>query len=71
MTRSRTVYRIRVGVHLDDKWSSWFSGFDIAPLGEDETLLEGAVPDQAALHAVLTKIRDLGLPLLSVHRVGV
>lgn len=71
MTGSRTVYRIKVGVHLDGKWSNWFNGFDISPQGEGETLLEGAVPDQAALYVVLTKIRDLGLPLLSVQRVEV
>ncbi len=53
---------------LDEKWSDWFDGFTIAPQG-DETLLIGPVADQAALHGLLAKIRDLGLPLLSIKRV--
>jgi hypothetical protein len=63
------VYSITIGVHLDDKWSTWFEGFDIVPQTEGWTLLTGAVSDQAELHAVLTKVRDLGLPLLSVQQV--
>jgi hypothetical protein len=63
------VYRIRVKGSLDRKWSDWFDGFAIMPQPDDETSLVGTVPDQAALHGVLTKIRDLGLPLLMVQRV--
>jgi hypothetical protein len=63
------VYCIRVKGSLDRKWSDWFDGFTICPQANDETLLTGTVADQAALHGLLAKIRDLGLPLLSVKRV--
>jgi len=63
------VYHIRVKGLLGAKWSDWFDGFTITPQADDETLLAGPVPDQAALHGLLAKIRDLGLPLLSVKRV--
>jgi hypothetical protein len=62
------VYQIRVKGNLDRKWSDWFDGLTIAPQADDETLLVGPVADQAALHGLLAKIRDLGLPLLSVER---
>ncbi len=64
------LYEIRVKGSLDRKWADWFDGFTITPLEDDETLLAGPVADQAALHGVLAKIRDLGLPLLSVQRVA-
>ncbi len=63
------VYHIRVKGNLDQKWSDWFDGFAITPQAGDETLLTGPVADQAALHGLLAKIRDLGLPLLSVKRM--
>jgi hypothetical protein len=62
------VYQIRVKGNLDRKWSDWFDGLTIAPQAGDETLLVGPVSDQAALHGLLAKIRDLSLPLLSVER---
>jgi hypothetical protein len=65
----RAVYQIRVKGNLDRKWSDWFDGFTIVPQANDETLLTGPVADQAALHGLLSKIRDLGLPLLLVRRV--
>ena len=65
----QAVYQIRVKGALDKKWSDWFDGLTIRPQGDDETLLAGPVADQAALHGLLGKIRDLGLPLLSVRRV--
>jgi hypothetical protein len=65
----RGVYEIRVKGNLDLRWSDWFDGFAIAPVGDDETLLTGSVADQAALHGLLHKIRDLGLPLLTVQRL--
>jgi hypothetical protein len=63
------VYQIRVKGILDPQWSDWFDGFAVIPLVGGETLLAGRVSDQAALHGLLVKIRDLGLPLLSLNRV--
>jgi len=63
------IYQITVKANLDVKWSDWFDGFTITPLGNSETSLTGLVVDQAALHGLLSKIRDLGLPLLLVRRV--
>jgi hypothetical protein len=63
------IYQIRVKGNLDEKWSEWFDGFTITPQANDETLLSGPVADQAALHGLLARIRDLGLPLLSVKRL--
>ncbi|GCE29785.1 hypothetical protein KDA_52690 [Dictyobacter alpinus] len=62
-------YEIRIQGHLDDKWADWFDGLTIRREDNGETLLTGPVVDQAALHGVLRKVRDLGLPLLSVSRV--
>jgi hypothetical protein len=63
-----SIYRIRVKGNLDLKWSDWFDGFEIISEEDNETLLIGPVVDQAALHGMLNKIRDLGLPILSVRR---
>jgi hypothetical protein len=63
-----SIYQIRVRGNLDQKWSDWLGGLAITPQPGDETLLAGLVADQAALHGLLAKIRDLGLPLLSVER---
>jgi hypothetical protein len=60
------AYRITVQGQLDPKWSDWFDGFTVASQGEEETVLVGQALDQAALHGLLAKIRDLGLPLLCV-----
>lgn len=65
-----SVYQIVVKGNLDGKWSAWFDGFSAVPQADDETLLSGLVADQAALHGLLTRIRDLGLPLLSVKRLA-
>ena len=61
-------YQIRVNGHLDSRWSDWFDGFRIMHCDED-TMLSGCVPDQAALHGILEKIRDLGLTILLVERL--
>jgi hypothetical protein len=63
------IYQIRVKGTLEERWSDWFDGFTLTPQVNHETLLTGPVTDQAALHGLLSKIRDLGLPLLSVKRV--
>jgi hypothetical protein len=62
------IYHIRVKGTLDQRWSDWFDGLSITPQPGDETLLSGPVADQAALHGLLSKVRDLGLPLLLVKR---
>mgnify|MGYP001126634357 CR=1 FL=1 len=63
------VYEIRVQGHLETSWASWFDGLSLCREGDGETVLRGAIVDQAALHGVLARIRDLGLPLVSVRRV--
>jgi hypothetical protein len=63
------IYRIRIKGHLAAHWAEWFDGMTITSLDNGETLIEGAVVDQAALHGMLNHIRDLGLPLLAVDRV--
>lgn len=63
-----TIYEIRVEGHLDPCWSDWLEGLTIACLENGETLLTGSLPDQAALHGVLAKIRDLNLVLVSFTR---
>jgi ABC-type multidrug transport system ATPase subunit len=62
-------YEIRVRGHLDGDWSDWFDGLRIEPIEGGETRLHGPIADQSALHGVLTKIRDSGLPLLSFQRI--
>ena len=69
-SQGERVYHIRVEGNLDDKWADWFDGFVMAPRGNGETLLTGAVADQAALQGVLGKIHSLGLPLLLVAQTG-
>ncbi len=59
-------YEIRVRGLLDSHWSAWFEGLTLTHLGNGQTLIAGAIQDQAALHGILAKIRDLGLHLLSV-----
>ena len=62
------TYQIRVKGKLDQKWAARFDGFIITSLANDETRLTGLVADQSALHGILARIRDLGLPLLLVKR---
>ena len=62
------VYEIRVQGHLDRRWSDWFEGLTISYEGEDITVLRGSLVDEAALHGMLIKVRDLALPLLAVSR---
>jgi hypothetical protein len=63
------LYEIRLKGHLDDRWATWFGDLTLTREDNGETLLTGPVIDQAALHGLLRKVRDLGMPLLSVTRV--
>src|SRR5437870_2897296 len=63
------VYQIRIEGHLGREWADWFEGLTLTLEDNGETLLTGPVVDQAALHGLLRKVRDLGIPLLSVSRV--
>jgi hypothetical protein len=64
------IYQIRIEGHLDDQWTDWFLGLSFCLEENGDTLLTGPVADQAALYGLLRKVRDLGLPLVSVNRVG-
>jgi hypothetical protein len=63
------VYQIRIYGHLGQQWMDWFEGMAITLEEEDETLLTGPVIDQATLHGLLKKVRDLGMSLVSVNRL--
>jgi hypothetical protein len=64
------LYEIRLKGHLDDRWGDWFGGLTITLEDNGDTLLTGPVVDQAALHGLLKRVRDLGMPLLSVNFVS-
>jgi len=61
------IYEIRLTGHLDETWTAWFDGLTITLEDNGDTLLTGPVVDQAALHGLLKKVRDLGLPLQSIN----
>jgi hypothetical protein len=66
--RTPVLYEIRVKGHIGDSWSSWFEGMAIRHEESGETVLSGPLVDEAALHGVLIKIRDLGLSLIELRR---
>ena len=63
------VYQLRIEGHLGCQWTDWFGGLTITLEDNGDTLLTGPVVDQAALHGLFKKVRDLGMPLVSVNRV--
>ncbi|MEZ4593595.1 MAG: hypothetical protein R3D55_20990 [Chloroflexota bacterium] len=66
MTNKPTIYQIRIGGQLGEPWTEWFDQMTLTQAANGDTLLTGPVVDQAALHGLLRKVRDLGLPLISV-----
>ncbi len=62
-------YEIRLGGHLEPRWAAWFDGMALIQQGDGTTVIHGPVIDQAALHGLLQRVRDLGLPLLAVTRL--
>lgn len=62
-------YEMRLGGRLDERWEGWFDGMTVADAGDGTTVIRGPVPDQAALHGLLQRVRDLGLPLISVTSI--
>jgi hypothetical protein len=70
MRMAQESYLIRVKGHLGEQWDEWFDGFTITNIEDGEAILCGTNVDQAALHGVLMKVRDLGLPLLAVSLVN-
>jgi len=65
-----SIYEIRVRGHLESRWSEWFDGLLLTCHSDGTTVLRGQLPDQAALHGALQKLRDLGVPLISVTDLG-
>ena len=63
-------YEIRLKGHLDGRWAAWFDGLNLSREGDGTTIIDGPIADQAALHGVLQKVRDTGLPLVSVTCVA-
>lgn len=63
------IYQIRITGYLRPEWSEWFEGMTVTHESNGDTILSGPVRDQAALHGLLAKVRDLGLPLVSVNQV--
>jgi len=62
-------YEIRLSGHLHERWAAWFDGLSVTHQDDGTTVVSGALPDQAALHGLLQRVRDLGLPLISVTEV--
>jgi hypothetical protein len=62
-------YEIRLKGHLDTRWAAWFDGLNLTNENDGTTLIQGPIADQAALHGLLQKVRDMGLPLVSVTQV--
>jgi hypothetical protein len=70
-SREAGRYEIRLTGHLDARWTAWFDGLAVSHENDGATVISGQIADQAALHGLLQRVRDLGLPLVSVRRVEV
>ena len=68
-SREAGQYEIRLTGHLDARWATWFDGLSVAHEGDGTTVISGPVADQAALYGLLQRVRDLGLPLVSVTHI--
>jgi hypothetical protein len=66
-----TIYQIRIHGSLDSRWADWFEGLEITLEEDGDTLLTGPVADQAALHGWFKKLRDLGMPIVSVNPIDI
>ncbi len=62
-------YEVRIKGHLDTRWAAWFDGLSLSLESDGTTIIQGPVADQAALHGLLQRVRDVGLPLVSVTRI--
>ena len=69
--QGRSCYEIRLQGRLDRRWSTWFDGFTLSTDEDGTTTLRGPIADQAALHGVLARVRDIGVPLISLLRVEI
>jgi hypothetical protein len=69
-SREAGRYEIRFTGHIDARWAAWFDGLTVRRESDGTTVISGQVPDQAALHGLLQRVRDLGLPLVSVNQVA-
>jgi len=67
MMNEHTHYRIKIKGQLDSRWQDWFDGLTITPTDDDNIILSGDIVDQAALHGIFAKIRNLGLTIVSVN----
>ena len=68
--REARRYEIRIKGHLDTRWAAWFEGMSLTHAPDGTTTLDGIVADQAALHGLLQKLRDIGVPLISINDGG-
>ena len=66
---TKAIYQVRIRGYLRPEWSEWFEGMTLVHESNGDTILSGPVRDQAALHGLLTRVRDLGLTLVSVNQV--
>ncbi len=68
-TNQPKIFQIRIKGHLGRRWANWFEGMSITLEDNGDTLITGPVADQAALHGLVKKVRDLGLPLISINHL--